>query len=240
MITKDEGTFKEHHMTGLATAPPDRALLKQEYLQDILAAKRTTALERILTAYRSGYPIVDIYVDIFQESLYEIGHLWEGNRISVADEHMGTAITQFIMSNLYQHLETTDGKRGRIVITGVKGELHQVGANMVADVLETDGWDVMFLGTNVAPESVIQSIQQHRADLLGISATLVMNVPAVVALVGMVRQMLGDGAPRILLGGGAVSGLSELPRELDGCMLARDLRDVLKLTRVMYRKDDKP
>jgi len=137
------------------------AALRQAYLSEILAGKRKIALEMILDAYHSGYTIPGIYMDVFQEVLYEVGRLWETNQITVADEHMGTAITQYIMSILYQYLETRDEKRGRIVMTGVQGELHQVGANMVSDVLESDGWDVVFLGTNVPPDGIIQSIRQH-------------------------------------------------------------------------------
>jgi MerR family transcriptional regulator, light-induced transcriptional regulator len=222
-----------------SAVPPDKEMLKEEYLGDILGAKRAAALERIITAYRHGYPILDIYVDIFQESLYEIGRLWEANRISVAEEHVGTAITQFIMSNLYQHLELSDSRRGRAVITGVQGELHQVGANMVADVLEADGWDVMFLGADVPLESVIQAVRQYRADLLGISATMLINIPVVITLVGMVRQEFGDRAPRIFLGGGAFSRIPELPPELKGCMLARDLREALELARAVSIKGDR-
>ena len=91
-----------------------------------------------MDAFRSGYAITDIYLDVFQESLYEIGRLWETNRIGVAEEHMGTAITQFIMANLYQYLEKSGVSRGRLVVTGIEGELHQVGANMISDILEAD------------------------------------------------------------------------------------------------------
>lgn len=204
--------------------------LRQEYLSEILAGKRKTALEIIMDAYRSGYPIPGIYIDIFQEAMYEIGRLWETNRISVADEHMGTAITQYVMSNLYQHLEIADDQRGRLVVTGVQGELHQVGANMVADVLEADGWNVLFLGTNVPAEGVIQSISQHGADLFGISSTMLFNIPKVIQLVEAVRKEFGDSV-RIMLGGGAFRSLQKLPPELEGCTVALDLREALDRTR---------
>ncbi len=214
-----------------STRPQDTLGLRKEYLADILGARRMDALKRIMAAYRSGYAIPDIYIEIFQESLYELGRLWESNRISVADEHMGTAITQFVMSNLYQYLEITDVVHGRLVVSGVQGELHQVGANMIADVLEADGWDVRFLGANVPPRDIIKAVREHRADLLGISATMYASLPEVVQLVGMVRQEFGEKSPRILLGGGAFSGLSVLPPELEGCLVVRDLKDALTLTR---------
>lgn len=206
------------------------AALQQEYLAEILAGKRKTSLEIIMDAYRGGYPIPGIYMDVFQESLYEIGRLWESNRITVADEHMGTAITQYVMSNLYQHLEMSDEHRGRLVMTGVQGELHQVGANMVADVLEADGWNALFLGTNVPDEGVIQSIRQHGADLFGISSTMLFNIPKVIHLVESVRNEFGDSI-RIMLGGGAFRTLDTLPPELEGCLVALNLRESLDRTR---------
>jgi len=223
--------------TQKSTRPHDKLGLRKEYLEDILGARRMDALGRVMAAYRSGYAIPDIYIDVFQASLYELGRLWESNRISVADEHMGTAITQFIMSNLYQHLEISEVVRGRLVVTGVQGELHQVGANMIADVLEADGWDVRFLGANVPPEDVIRAVREHEADLLGISATMYVNLPEVVQLVGMVRQEFGGKSPRILLGGGAFGGLPLLPPKLEGCLVVRDLKEAVFLTRTFGQGD---
>ncbi|MGD9974731.1 MAG: B12-binding domain-containing protein [Desulfatirhabdiaceae bacterium] len=207
--------------------------LRQAYLSDILAGKRKIALEMILDAFHSGYPIPGIYMDVFQEVLYEIGRLWETNQITVADEHMGTAITQYIMSVLYQYLETRNEKRGRIVMTGVQGELHQVGANMVSDILESDGWDVMFLGTNVPPDGIIQSIRQHGADVFGISSTMFFNIPRVIQLVDGIQQAFGENAPRIMLGGSAFKMLPELPESLDGLIVATNLRDAIDQTRLL-------
>jgi methanogenic corrinoid protein MtbC1 len=204
--------------------------LRQEYLREILAGKRKNALEIIMDAYRGGYGIPGIYMDVFQEALYEIGRLWETNQITVADEHMGTAITQYVMSNLYQYLEIADEQRGKVVMTGVQGELHQVGANMVADVLEADGWDVMFLGTNVPAEGVIQAIRKHGADLFGISSTMLFNIPKVVDLAELVHKEFGDSV-RIMLGGGAFRGLRELPLELGDCTVALNVREALDRTR---------
>ena len=211
----------------------DKTVLQSAYLADPLSLRRGAALERIMDAFRSGYAITDIYLDVFQESLYEIGRLWETNRIGVAEEHMGTAITQFIMANLYQYLEKSGVSRGRLVVTGIEGELHQVGANMISDILEADGWDVVFLGADVSPPDVIQSVRDHNADLLGISATMVMSLPSVIALVGLVRSEFGAKAPTIMLGGGAFTGLSKFPPELAGCLYGRDLADALRLTQAL-------
>ncbi len=225
------------HKEGIINAREDSAsALQQKYLREILAGKQKPALELIMDAYRSGYPIPDIYMDVFQETLYEIGRLWESNQITVADEHMGTAITQYVMSNLYQHLEINDETVGKAVVTGIQGELHQIGANMVSDVLEADGWNVVFLGTDVPPEGVIQSIRQQGANLLCISSTMLFNIPEVIKLVEMVKYEFGDGALRVMLGGGAFKMLPQLPKELSGCPVVLNLRETLDMTRVISKK----
>ena len=209
--------------------------LQQEFLHDLLAARRKDAAEKVMNAFRDGQTIPDIYTELLQESLYEVGRLWEANQITVADEHMGTAITQFIMSSLYEHLEVSDVRRGRAVVTGVQGEMHQVGANMVSDVLEADGWQVMFLGADVPPESIVQSVKKHQADLLGISVTLYVNLPRVVELIAMLGRELGPKTPRILLGGGAFAMTDEVPVELKGAMLAHNLHEAIALARQIKR-----
>jgi len=211
-------------------SPLGRALQKA-YLVEILAGKRETALEMVIDAFHSGLPISAIYMEVFQEVLYEIGWLWETNQITVADDHMATAITQYVISNLYRLMEISDAHLGKVVMTGVQGELHQIGANMVADVLEADGWDVQFLGTNVPPEGIIQSIRRQETDILGISSTMFFNIPKVIQLVAAVREEFGERAPRIILGGGAFRMLPQLPGELAGCNVAHDLREVLDLAR---------
>jgi len=207
------------------------ATLRQQYLQNLLAARRKEAHDLIMDAYRRGLPIPSIYADILHEALYEVGRLWEANRISVTEEHLSTAITQFVMSSLYPHLEMSPHVRGRMVLTGVQGELHQVGANMVADLLEADGWEVLFLGADVPPERVLQAVQEHEAGLLGISVTMLANLPQAAALVALIRSQQGERTPRILLGGGAFAALEQVPPELEGCLLARTLPEALELTR---------
>src|SRR5580698_3350142 len=71
----------------------------------------------------------------------------------------------------------------RLVITGIEGEFHQSGANMVADVSEARGWNVWFLGTNIPQEGVLQAIEEHKADAVGISTTMLLSIPEAVQLV---------------------------------------------------------
>jgi MerR family transcriptional regulator, light-induced transcriptional regulator len=137
--------------------------------------------------------LTDIYIEIFQESLYEIGQLWERNQITLAQEHMAT-IVQWSIAQLYPFVEPPATLRGHAIITGVQRENHQVGANLVADALEASGWAMRFLGTNLPQESILQVMEEHRAELLGIWLTMLIRVPYGRDLIGKVKERFGKDA----------------------------------------------
>jgi methanogenic corrinoid protein MtbC1 len=193
------------------------------YLQSVLQGQRRAALNVVMEAIREGAPLVDIYTQVFQDSLYEVGRLWESCRISVAAEHMATAITQYVMAQAYSQVEPAGDRRGRALVTGVQGELHQVGAAMVADILEYRGWNVRFLGTNMPHEGILQAIEEHEPSMIGISATMLFNVPSVVRLVESVHKRFSSTRPRIVLGGAVFRTRADLWKEIGADGFAADL-----------------
>jgi MerR family transcriptional regulator, light-induced transcriptional regulator len=221
--------FDEAVTSSLASGP--LAPARETFLQAILGGHRTAATNVALLALQDQPP-VDVYVEVVQEALYTIGRLWEANRITVAQEHMATAIAQSTVAQMFRSLPSSGVRRGAIVMTGVEGERHQLGPQMVADVLEAEGWDVRFLGVDTPQAGVVQSVEAVRPQVLAISATMLFNVPKVTALVSEVRRRMGPQAPHIILGGGAFRSSPLLWREMgvDGCAL--DLRQAVILARV--------
>src|SRR5690606_1794500 len=140
---------------------PDPSLEAERslYLRAILDGNRDAALGVALETLRKGFTVPDLYCDLLQPCQVEVGRLWERNEIGVAREHMATAITQFVVGQLYPRLERSGRARGNAVVTGVEGELHQLGGNMVADVLESGGWNVRFLGTSAPHRDVLRTLE---------------------------------------------------------------------------------
>ncbi len=198
------------------------------YLDAILQGRRQAAAGIAVETVRAGHSLPDVYADVVQESMYEVGRLWETNRISVAQEHMATAITQHVLAHLYPLIKPPRSPKGRMVITGVEGEMHQVGPNIVADVLEWAGWDVRFLGTGAPVAGVLQAVREHGADVLGISATMLFNIPQVRRLIAEARALSGT-ALRVILGGCAFRATPGLPQELGASGVALDVRAALRL-----------
>jgi MerR family transcriptional regulator, light-induced transcriptional regulator len=224
----DSARAGETGVSGGAVAAGELSGAQALYLQAILHGQRQAAAGIADETVRQGHGLPDVYADILQDSMYEVGRLWETNRITVAQEHMATAITQYVIAHLYPLIQRAQPPKGRMVITGVEGEQHQVGPNMVADVLESAGWDVRFLGTNAPAAGVLQAVEEHRADVLGISATMLFNLPSVRRLIADVRALPGRKL-RVILGGSAFRAAPDLYRELGAAGVALDVRAALRL-----------
>ncbi len=177
------------------------ALTRRMFVQAAIRGDRRAALTIVTEALGSGATIEDLYIDVLQDGMYEVGRQWERNTITVAQEHMATAVTQFVMARVFERIERPEASRGRVVLTGVPGELHHVGVLMVADMLEARGWEVQFLGSNLPLSSVVAAVRGSKPDLLGISVTMLFNVHQAAGLVAAIRAL--DQPLRVVVGGAA-------------------------------------
>ena len=181
----------------------DKPLVKllEQYLEFLLNGDRHSAGKMIIEAVDNGISVKDIYLYVFQSSLYEVGRLWQENKITVAQEHYITAATQLIMSQLYPYISNSK-KTGKVLVaTSVSKELHEVGVRMVADFFEMDGWNTFYLGANTPTESIIQTIISKKADLVLISATISSHIGEVMDLIRTVRRCAECRDPKIIVGG---------------------------------------
>jgi len=194
--------------------------LAQNYLDNLLKGNRDVALSLILNEVTAGVPIRDIYLNVFQPVQYEIGRLWQTNRISVAQEHYCTGATQLVMSQLYQYLFTGEKKHRKMVTTCVSGELHEMGARMVTDFFEMEGWDTYYLGANMPIDGVIKFLLQIRPQLIAISATMTFHVSAVKEMITRIRSAPGMPSDlKIMVGGYPFKIVEQLWEVIgaDGC-----------------------
>ena len=204
-------------------------VLGRDYLAALLQGDRRLASKLILDAVEQGSPIKEIYLHVFQRSQYEIGRLWQLNEISVAKEHYCTAATQLIMSQLYPLIFAGEKNDGTYVGACVAGNLHEIGGRMIADFFEMAGWNSYFLGANTPAESVVETLVERNADILGISATMTGQLGAVEELVGLVRAKSACAGVKILVGGHPFNIAPDLWRAIDADGTARDAESAIQL-----------
>lgn len=177
--------------------------LAASYLDALLRGDRAQATKLVMDEVDAGTPIRDIYLGIFQPAQHELGRLWQLNRISVAQEHFCTAATQMIMSLLAPKIFSTPRRGTSAICTCVGGDLHEIGARMVSDFLELDGWDAFYLGANAPAESIVEEAASRAVDVVAISATMPYHITHVAELIAALRDEPATSQKHIIVGGHA-------------------------------------
>jgi len=204
------------------------AELANRYLRALLRYERHSAAALILAAVENKVSIKEIYRHVFEPCQYEIGRLWQSNVVSIAQEHYCTASTQLIMSQLYPYIFRSGRiSRGTIVAACVSGELHEIGARMLCDLLEMEGWNTIYLGANVPTAGIVDVLRDNHSNILAISASMTFHIPVVRDVIAAVR--LASPATRILVGGYAFKIAPNLWRDVGADYWTKDASDAITL-----------
>jgi diguanylate cyclase (GGDEF)-like protein len=185
----------------------DRALegLSRNY-GDALRAADGAAAERVaLECLREGMTIEALYGRVIAPAMWRIGCLWEQGAITVADEHLATALTHRVMASAYgSSFGRATSRPGRILLAVVEGQRHALGLRMAADVLELGGYEVNYLGEDVPLDALLTATRSRDPDLVGLSGTLTGGDSSLATAASALEEAFPD-LP-ILLGGQGVPG----------------------------------
>lgn len=178
---------------------------KDKYAQALESGELSLAVAATETALSMGAQRADIYLEVLAPSQVRLGELWHEGVINVAQEHLATSITLEVMDRLRRDARPSTRLGLRAVVTPVEGDPHWIGARMIADFLEMDGWDVDFLGAGTPAGDLAEHVRQRDVDLVALSATQPDSLPRAAAAAHAIRELNGP-APKVLLGGRALGG----------------------------------
>jgi len=151
-----------------------------------------------------GTPPLDIINGPLMEGMSEVGRLFNANELIVAEVLQSAEAMKAAVSHLEQFMEKADtAKRGKVVLATVKGDVHDIGKNLVEIILKNNGFDVVNLGIKVPPEELIKAFQAHKPDAIGLSGLLVKSAQQMVITANDLKDA-GIGVP-LLVGGAALS-----------------------------------
>lgn len=135
----------------------------------------------------------------------EVGRLFNANELIVAEVLQSAEAMKAAVGHLEQFMEKSDStKRGKIVLATVKGDVHDIGKNLVEIILKNNGYEVVNLGIKVPPEELIKAYLQHHPDAIGLSGLLVKSAQQMVVTASDLKDA-GIAIP-LLVGGAALSG----------------------------------
>lgn len=201
------------------------------YMEALLQGDRRAAFAVVEQAHQQGMDACDLYMEVFQPALWEIGRLWQENEISVADEHLATAITQTAMGRLFAVCAASPASAAHTLIAACADvERHEIGLRMVCDLLELAGWDTTYLGATVPNESLVDMVQQRRPHVVALSVSLPPHLPRLGAMIQAVRGALPEpDQPLILVGGRPFLEHPNLAERLGADLTAKSARAAVDL-----------
>ncbi|MFA4966258.1 MAG: cobalamin-dependent protein [Thermoleophilia bacterium] len=161
-----------------------------ESLQQAIVEGDVEAAPRIVQAHLDeGKDALDILDNGLIAAMDEIGARFASGDLFIPEMLISAEAMQEGLSLLKPLLlEAAAGGKGTIVIGAVKGDLHDIGKNLVALMLEGAGFTVVDLGTDVSPEDFVAAAKAHDADIVGMSALLVTTMPHMPATVVLLRD----------------------------------------------------
>ena len=205
------------------------------YLDALRMGDRRRALTVVDDARAAGLGLPALYLEVFQPALRDIGRLWQENEITVAEEHLATAITQIAMGRLYADFCMTTTLNGRTLLAAcAETEKHEVGLRMICDLLELHGWDATYLGAAVPQDSLVAMVLRDRPDVLALSASLAPHLPQLRALIQALRAATGEAAPYIMVGGRLFLDDDTLAHRVGADVMAYDASDAVQRLRERF------
>jgi 5-methyltetrahydrofolate--homocysteine methyltransferase len=208
---------------------------QEKYFQALSAGKMDEVKALTQKALEAGDPPDKILKEGLIKAMDRIGVLFKNNEIFIPEVliaaramHAGLGVLKPILA------KSNTPQAAKIVLGTVKGDLHDIGKNLVGMMLEGAGLEVIDLGTDIPPEKFIQTAQEHKADVIGMSALLTTTMMQMKATVEALKAAGLDGKVKTMVGGAPVT--EEFARQIgadgyaaDAASAVNKVKEILKI-----------
>ncbi len=172
----------------------------------ILAGNSAAAVAAARQALSEGADPLDLVLHGISPAMAEVGRLFEAGDYFVPELLISARATKEVFV-LIRPLLAKQGAQptGRVVLGTVQGDLHDIGKNLVAALLEGGGFEVIDLGVNVSPEKFITAVADKKAQIVGLSALLTTTLPAMKTTLDAFRSAGLRDRVKVMIGGAPVT-----------------------------------
>jgi len=170
----------------------------------ILEGSKDGLIDDLEAVRQGGMAPLDVINGPLMDGMREVGRLFNANELIVAEVLQSAEAMKAAVSHLEKFMEKASGARkGKVILATVKGDVHDIGKNLVEIILSNNGYEVVNLGIKVPPEKLVEAYTTHRPDLIGLSGLLVKSAQQMVTTAEDLTRA-GVDAP-MLVGGAALS-----------------------------------
>lgn len=210
--------------------------IPEDFYKALIAGNRQKCAEIAQLLINSDASVLEIYELVFRDSLYRVGEMWELGKISVATEHLASALVENLLNEFYYKI-LSEKKYGRnAVVACVENEQHQIGCKMVADVFEMNGWTAHFLGANTPTKKIVGFVKALNPDMLALSMSLYFHLPALEQMIQAVRAE-SPKLPIIVGGQGLTRGGDAVLTKYAGVRHIIGLQEIAAMTHLIDSKN---
>lgn len=176
-----------------------------DFYNSIIEGNKEKCSEIVKNLLDEGADLKEIYVELYQKSLYRIGKLWDKNEITIPEEHMATQIIEVLLSK-YFPIVTIDSNH-KAVVTCIDKEFHEIGAKMVANIFELNGWKTFYLGSSVPLRELTKFINNTDPQIIALSWSLYLNLARFLEMIDTLTKLFPT--KKIFVGGQALAENSD-------------------------------
>lgn len=201
----------------------------QRYMRSLLTGDRAgcrTVIEEIL---RNGQPVTAVYMDVIWPIMLEIDKLYRANTITSIQEHLATRINRTIIDQLQNKLPRKPEQSKNVVICTASCESGELGGQIIADMFESSGWCVRFLGGGLNNDEILDFVHEFSPDILVIYGTVPQQAPAVRKIIDKIRDVNARPDMKIMLSGGVFARAEGLWEEIGADLFATTAIEAVEL-----------
>jgi len=199
----------------------------ERYLTALLNGERLQCRAIIEETLQTGVTANTVYMDIIWPIMTEIESLARCDRITTVEEHLATRINRTIVNQLQNKLPRRQSRDKKVAVVCADEQIQELGAQMTADLFESDGWQVRLLGGGLTNDDILAFANDYAPDVLLIYGASPKQGPQIRSLIDTIRDVNAWPQMRIMVSGGLFNRAEGLWQEIGADLFASDAVEAL-------------
>ncbi len=233
LFGSDRGGVRYASVMGGAPAAKSGVKVEKQSLTltDAIVKGRKTDAERIASELSASLPPLEVINSHIVPGLSRLGEEYEQNRIFLPQLLAGSEAATAAFAVVKSHISPSDvTSKGTVVLATVRGDVHDIGKNIVRALLENYGYDVRDLGRDVPPKAVLDAVIETKTRLVGLSALMTTTVPAMRDTVALIKSRVPE--CKVMVGGAVLT--ESLARSLGADYFVPDATSDVRVADEVY------
>lgn len=201
----------------------------KQYLEHLFAGKRCEAREHIFNAQDRGVAAWKLLKMVVWPAMEQLDKLYRAGHINILTQQMAIRINRMVADQLHLHLARKPKTGKRMIIACGKGEIPELGAQVLGDLFEAEGWHVWLLGSEVPADEIVKFAAKISPDVLAVYGALPEEAPSLRQMVELFREVGVCDDMQILMAGGVFARAEGLHEEIKADLYAADLDEALRV-----------